>query len=137
MFSTRLSFADTTNALSKALGISQRRVSQRQVSPVQTRGSRKRLDGTDQQLSYGTALIALAKTAPSDVSIAEFSQRISSELKTGVAGNASTLLKGFPDAYSTAAKNAVVAASQSKLANPPSPGAFPWDSAVWDTAIWY
>jgi len=47
------------------------------------------------------------------------------------------LLKGFPDAYSTAAKNAVVAASQSKLANPPSPGAFPWDSAVWDTAIWY
>ena len=100
-------------------------------------GSGKRLDGTDQQLSYGTALIALAKTAPSDVSIAEFSQRISSELKTGVAGNASTLLKGFPDAYSTAAKNAVVAASQSKLANPPSPGAFPWDSAVWDTAIWY
>jgi hypothetical protein len=35
-----------TNALSKALGISQRRISQRQVPPVQTRESRKRLDGT-------------------------------------------------------------------------------------------
>lgn len=100
-------------------------------------GTGKRLDGTEQQLNYGIVLIALAKLAPSGVSISEFSQIVAAEIKGGVSGSSTTLLKGFADTYSSTVKNTVVSSSQAKVASAPSPGAFPWDSAVWDSATWY
>jgi len=100
-------------------------------------GTGKRLDGTEQQLNYGAVLIAIAKLAPTGVSVSEFSQIVAAEIKAGVSGSSSNLLKGFADAYSSTVKNTVVPAMQTKIASPPSPGAFPWDSAVWDSATWY
>jgi len=100
-------------------------------------GTGKRLDGTEQQLNYGAVLIAIAKLAPTGVSVSEFSQIVAAEIKAGVSGSSSNLLKGFADAYSATVKNTVVPAMQTKIASPPSPGAFPWDSAVWDSATWY
>ena len=100
-------------------------------------GTGKRIDGTEQQHNYGAVLIAIAKLAPTGVSVSEFSQLVAAEIKAGVAGSSSNLLKGFADNYSATVKNTVVPAMQTKIASPPSPGAFPWDSAVWDSATWY
>jgi hypothetical protein len=62
-------------------------------------GTGKRLDGTEQQLNYGAVLIAIAKLAPTGVSVSEFSQIVAAEIKAGVAGSSSNLLKGFADNY--------------------------------------
>lgn len=100
-------------------------------------GTGKRLDGTEQQLNYGAVLIAIAKLAPTSVSVSEFSQLVAAEIKAGVSGSTSNLLKGFADTYSATVKNSVVSSMQAKVVSPPSPGAFPWDSAVWDSATWF
>jgi hypothetical protein len=99
-------------------------------------GAGRKISGSESALNYGVALIAIARIAPAGTSLPNFAQKLSAEARAGVSG-ASSLVRGYPDEFLVTVRSFVAQDSQSRIANPPSPGAFPWDSAAWDVANWY
>ena len=99
-------------------------------------GTGRKISGSESALNYGVALIAIARIAPEGTSLPSFAQKLSVEARAGVSG-ASSLVRGYPNEFLVTARSFVAQECQSRIANPPSPGASPWDSAAWDVANWY
>jgi hypothetical protein len=99
-------------------------------------GAGRKIGGSESALNYGVALIAIARIAPEGTSLPNFAQKLSAEARAGVSGP-SSLVRGYPNEFLVSARSFVAQEFQSRITNPPSPGAYPWDSAAWDVANWY
>jgi hypothetical protein len=104
---------------------------------VKDQGTGAKLQGTEAALTYGAALIAITQLTPPNTDVASFTQTIAASIKTDTVKQTVPQIATLPQVFQQVVAPTVAPAAQQTITSTPTPGSSPWDTAIWDAAIWF